>query len=120
MYLLNYIFSNTQQVSSISLAFVGMGIVFSGLLILSIAIFIFRKIVKNIERKPKKDLEKNQNKSITKEEVVAISMALHIHFSKIFKDKEYILTLKKYTKNLTPWTIEGRGSMINSYNRNRR
>ncbi|MBN1150604.1 OadG family protein [candidate division WOR-3 bacterium] len=90
------------------LAIVGMLVVFIGLVLLQFFVNIFHSILLGIEAKENKKRAKKirdgeQNTNVSKEEAVAIALALDIYHRKFMAEHDYILTLKKYTKNVTPW-----------------
>ncbi|MBN1620351.1 OadG family protein [candidate division WOR-3 bacterium] len=102
------------------LAIVGMLVVFIGLVLLQFFINIFHSILLNIEAKEKKKRDKKirdgeQNANVTKEEAVAIALALDMYHRKFMAEHDYILTLKKYTKNVTPWKTGNMDSFPNVF-----
>lgn len=109
-----------DSVSPGLLAVIGMAVVFSGLVILQLLVNIFHSILtsfENNEQKKRAIRIKDKKPNVSNEETVAIALALHIHQSKFLAEHDYILTLKKYTKNVTPWKIGNRSGFPNVFNR---
>jgi len=94
----------------VGMTIIGMGVVFSSLLILSIvfynltSILNLRKILS--KRKTKKTDEKNEieEKELTGEKNAAIGLAIHLTLSEIHDDESAVLTIKKIGRAYSPWS----------------
>lgn len=101
------------------LAVIGMAVVFAGLAVLQVLVNIFHSLLLRIEKNEerKKLSTKDSELNVTKEEAVAIALALNLYQKKFMAEHDYIITLKKYTKNVTPWKIGNRSGFPNSNTR---
>ncbi len=94
------------------IAFVGMATVFSGLVILSLSLPLIRRLA---EGKKKPAAVKNaaiDPAELTREEVVAITTAVHAHISQINRLADMQLTWQMYEKPYTPWRLAGRAKVL--------
>lgn len=105
------------------LAIIGMSIVFSGLIVLLLIINLLKFVIFKVQqiiqnrKESKQQWKSDQSKKISNEVTVAIAMALNQHMKKYLDEQEYIITLKKYTKSMTPWALDGRGRINKSFKR---
>ena len=94
------------------IAFVGMATVFSGLVIVSLSLPLIRRMAEG-RKKPlpvKKTAE--DPAELTREEVVAITTAVHAHISQINRLADMQLTWQMYEKPYTPWRLAGRAKVL--------
>ncbi len=93
------------------IAFVGMATVFSGLVVLSLSLPLIRRMA---EGKPKKAPVVNEGEKggLTREEVVAITAAVHAHMTQITRLADMQLTWQMYEKPYTPWRLAGRAKVL--------
>ncbi len=95
------------------ISIIGMTIVFSGLVILSLSLPLIRKLA---EGKSKKSEQKDDGTldtgELTEEEIVAITVAIHAHFAKISRMEDMQLTWEMYDKPYSPWRLAGRSRIL--------
>lgn len=99
------------------LAIIGMTIVFIGLVFLMIMVNVLKFILEKAVTYFEKIRNKRTNLKVKNEVAIAIALALNFHMSKYWEDRDYIITLKKYTKSLTPWALDGRGRIHKVFHR---
>lgn len=93
------------------IAFVGMATVFSGLVILSLSLPMIRRMA---EGKPKKAavVSNGETGELTREEVVAITAAVHAHMTQITRLADMQLTWQMYERPYSPWRLAGRAKVL--------
>jgi Na+-transporting methylmalonyl-CoA/oxaloacetate decarboxylase gamma subunit len=93
------------------IAFVGMATVFSGLVILSLSLPMIRRMA---EGKPKKAavVSDGETCELTREEVVAITAAVHAHMTQITRLAVMQLTWQMYERPYSPWRLAGRAKVL--------
>lgn len=98
-----------------TIALVGYGIVFTALISLVIVFVNLPKLLQiNLRSKLKKQGKSSANsESLNIEGNVnaAIAMALYMHFDQIHDEESNIITIKKVTKNYSPWSSKIYGVM---------
>lgn len=104
----------SQEIWSLGLftSFAGMGIVFSGLLLLYCTVALTSWIM----NRPSRETDSNKSEAdivdmpeeITEEEVAAISMALHLYHLKYEEAEHFKLTGERTTQENRPYTLAGR------------
>jgi Na+-transporting methylmalonyl-CoA/oxaloacetate decarboxylase gamma subunit len=97
-----------------TIALVGYGIVFTALIALVIVFVNLPKLLQiNLRSKLKKQGKTSTNESLDIEGNVnaAIAMALYLHFGQIHDEESNIITIKKVTKNYSPWSSKIYGLM---------
>lgn len=105
------------------LAVIGMSIVFIGLIVLLLIINLLKFVIFKVQyfiqtRKESSEQKMGESgKKISNEVAVAIALALNQHMKKYQDEQEYIITLKKYTKSMTPWALDSRGRINKSFKR---
>lgn len=94
------------------IAFVGMITVFSGLVILSFSLPLIKRIAEG--RTKPATIKPGQSKTdeLSKEEVVAITTAVHAHLNKLNRMEDMKLTWEMYEKPYTPWRLAGRARLL--------
>lgn len=98
-----------------TIALVGYGIVFTALIAL---VIVFVNLPKLLQIKLRSKLKKEGKPSAHVEDLniegnvnAAIAMALHLHFDQIHDEESNIITIKKVTKNYSPWSSKIYGVM---------
>lgn len=93
------------------IAFVGMATVFAGLVILSLSLPMIRRMA---EGKPKKAavVSDGETGELTREEVVAITAAVHAHMTQITRLADMQLTWQMYERPYSPWRLAGRAKVL--------
>ena len=98
-----------------TVAIVGYSIVFIALVLL---VFVFSSLPKLLQLNLRKKLVKEgkpcaEVKDLNVEGNVnaAIAMALHMHFNQLHDEESNIITIKKVTKNYSPWSSKIYGVM---------
>lgn len=98
-----------------TIALVGYGIVFVALIALVIVFVNLPKLLQiNLRSKLKKEgksTDNIENLDIDGDVNAAIAMALYMHFDQIHDDESNIITIKKVTKNYSPWSSKIYGVM---------
>lgn len=98
-----------------TIALVGYGIVFTALIALVIVFVNLPKLLQiNLRSKLKKQGKSSANiedLNIEGNVNAAIAMALHLHFDQIHDEESNIITIKKVTKNYSPWSSKIYGVM---------
>ncbi len=98
-----------------TIALVGYGIVFVALIALVIVFVNLPKLLQiNLRSKLKKEgksTDNIENLDIDGDVNAAIVMALYMHFDQIHDDESNIITIKKVTKNYSPWSSKIYGVM---------
>ncbi len=98
-----------------TIALVGYGIVFTALIALVIVFVNLPRLLQiNLRSKLKKQGKSSSNsESLNIEGNVnaAIAMALYMHFDQIHDEESNIITIKKVTKNYSPWSSKIYGVM---------
>jgi Na+-transporting methylmalonyl-CoA/oxaloacetate decarboxylase gamma subunit len=102
------------------LTFIGMSVIFSGLLILTIILTYLERIVTLFKKIPAMFSGKKENagtfvanvsadqKNLTGEEAAAICSALALYHRMHMSDNREILTVKSDLKLLSPWALSGK------------
>lgn len=102
---ISFDFSNITGLS-VMIAIVGYVIVFGALVLL---VFIFnalpRLIRMNVRRQRKKQGKSDEQEIMNIEGNItaAISMALHMHFAEIHDEESSVITIKRISRQYTPW-----------------
>ncbi|MCT4614192.1 MAG: OadG family protein [Marinifilaceae bacterium] len=91
-----------------TVALVGYSIVFAALVLLVIVFVNLPKLL-NLNLKKKlvregKVQSEDEDISIEGNVNAAIAMAIHMHFNQIHDEESNIITIKKVTKNYSPWS----------------
>lgn len=98
-----------------TVALVGYGIVFVALVALVIVFVNLPKLLQiNLRSKLKKQgkvSHESEDLSIEGSVNAAIAMALYMHFDQIHDEESNIITIKKVTKNYSPWSSKIYGVM---------
>ena len=98
-----------------TIALVGYGIVFTALIALVIVFVNLPKLLQiNLRSKLKKQgktTSESEDLSIEGSVNAAIAMALYMHFDQIHDEESNIITIKKVTKNYSPWSSKIYGVM---------
>ena len=98
-----------------TIALVGYGIVFTALIALVIVFVNLPKLLQiNLRSKLKKQGKPSanvENLDIDGNVNAAIAMALYMHFDQIHDEESNIITIKKVTKNYSPWSSKIYGVM---------
>ena len=97
----------------IRISIIGMTIVFSGLVILSLSLPFIRKLAEGKSKKSERiDAATLDTGNLTEEEIVAITVAIHAHFAKISKIEDMQLTWEMYDRPYSPWRLAGRSRIF--------
>jgi glutaconyl-CoA/methylmalonyl-CoA decarboxylase subunit delta len=98
-----------------TIAAVGYGIVFLALVLL---VIVFINLPKILQLNLRKKLVKEGKPCADVDDLnieggvnAAIAMALHLHFDQIHDEESNIITIKKVTKNYSPWSSKIYGVM---------
>ena len=98
-----------------TIALVGYGIVFTALIALVVVFVNLPKLLQiNLRSKLKKQgksSSSSDNLNIEGNVNAAIAMALYLHFDQIHDEESNIITIKKVTKNYSPWSSKIYGVM---------
>ncbi len=98
---------------ALQFSLMGMGLVFSGLLIIAIYITLLPRLLKLCQSKPLQDKTSEAAKSEKEEEILlAIATALHLHNN--FPDGDERITWKSHGDMESPWLVSGRMHSLNS------
>ncbi len=103
---ISFDFSNITGLS-VMIAVVGYVIVFGALVLL---FFIFSSLPKlinlNVRRQLKKKGKGDEQETLNIEGNIAaaISMALHMHFAEIHDEESSVITIKRVSRQYTPWS----------------
>ncbi len=94
------------NLETLIIAIVGYVIVFMALLLLFWLFNMLPKILNAGIRKKSaaKGTEILDHDDVSGEEIAAISMALHLHFSKLHDEESGVLTIKKVSRAYSPWS----------------
>lgn len=100
------ILESNINLETLLIAVVGYVIVFLALVLL---FFFFTMLPKIINAKIKKRSAENgveipDTEQASGEEIAAISMALHLHFSAMHDQESGVLTIKKVSRAYSPWS----------------
>ena len=106
------------NLETLIIAAVGYVIVFMALVLL---FFFFSMLPKLINAKIKKSsaakgIEISDTGHASGEEIAAISMALHLHYSAMHDEESGVLTIKKISRAYSPWSSKIYG-VRNQFNR---
>jgi Na+-transporting methylmalonyl-CoA/oxaloacetate decarboxylase gamma subunit len=93
----------------VGMAVIGMGIVFSSLLLLYIVFYNVTKLInlrirKNLQKEGKSKDEIEKEIDISGDVNAAIGMALHLYLSEIHDFENTVLTIKKVSRTYSPWS----------------
>lgn len=93
----------------LGMTLVGMGVVFSSLVLLFIVFTNLSRILKiNFRKKQKPEsgtaVEKDSDTQMTGEVSAAIAMAMHLYFRELHDDESTVLTIKKVSRTYSPWS----------------
>lgn len=94
------------NLETLLIAAVGYVIVFLALVLLFVFFnFLPRLINIKIRRKSAAaGIEIPEGSTVSGEEIAAISMALHLHFSELHDEESGVLTIKKVSRAYSPWS----------------
>jgi len=94
------------NLETIIIAVVGYVIVFSALVLLFVFFNVLPKIINASIRKKSaaQGTEILEHDDVSGEEIAAISMALHFHFSELHDKESGVLTIKKISRAYSPWS----------------
>ncbi len=101
------------EFNALQFSLMGMGLVFAGLLIITLYIFLLPKLLEL--GTPKKQAAPDSpatNKDEEEEILLAIATALHLHNN--FPDGEEKITWKSHGDMESPWLVSGRMHSLNS------
>ena len=113
--------------NGIGIAMVGMTTVFTGLVVLALTLPVLKKWVEDRFGFAGADdsREHKIERDLNREEIAAVSAALHAHFCLLDQLENMKLTWESYEKPYTPWRLAGRaeqfqetGSLQNRIRRN--
>ena len=93
------------------IAFVGMLTVFSGLVILSFSLPLIRRMAEG-RKKETTAVSGAGPDELSREEIAAITTAIHIHLTRISRLEDMKLTWEMYEKPYTPWRLAGRAKIL--------
>ncbi|MCD4707192.1 MAG: OadG family protein [Candidatus Sabulitectum sp.] len=96
----------------IRLSLIGMGTVFSGLVILSLSLPLIKKLAEGKEFKNTTSDSLPDSGELTRDEVVAVATAIHAHFLKINQMEDMKLTWEMYERPYSPWRLAGRSKIL--------
>lgn len=94
------------------ITFVGMVIVYAGLLVLCFSLPLISRLAQGKKQRVKEDPSAADTNDLTKEEVVAVTVAIHSHLTKINRMEDTILTWELYDRPYTPWRLAGRSRLL--------
>ena len=109
MSLTNIGIHNFQQpgFNALQFSLMGMALVFGGLLIIALYIYLLPKLLALVERKPKPEECSDEKCRQEEEEILlAIATALHLHCD--FPEGEDRITWKSHGDMESPWLVSGR------------
>lgn len=96
--------------NSIVIMLIGLGVVFTALLLLYIMFVLTTKMINWAAKRrfrlsvlAQTGVPVKKDMSIPAESTAAIGMALHLHFSEIHDIENTVITIKKVSKNYSPW-----------------
>ncbi len=117
MSLTNIGIHNFQQpgFNALQFSLMGMTLVFGGLLIIALYIYLLPKLLALGEKKPNKKTPKCSDDKCRKEEeeiLLAIATALHLHND--FPEGEDRITWKSHGDMESPWLVSGRMRSLKS------
>ncbi len=109
--------SNTDIEGGFGIALVGMVTVFTGLLVLALMLPALERWIKDrfglsILQKRSSLSQQDSEKTMTLEEVAAVSAAIHAHFCLLDQVENMKLTWESHEKPYTPWKFAGRAEHI--------
>lgn len=93
------------------LALIGMSTVFLGLVVLSLSLPLIKKIAEG-KKKTTKKAGGNASDELSRDQVVAITTAIHAHFLKINQMEDMKLTWEMYERPYSPWRLAGRSKIL--------
>lgn len=93
--------------------FLGMSVVFSGLLILCMVLYFLAYLLANRHKifsrfTPKQEEKAEEKKPLTGEEATAISLAIILYHRMHMEDRRQKLTMRSELKMLSPWALSGK------------
>jgi len=91
---------------------VGMTTVYAGLVVLSFSLPLIRRMAEGKKNAAKSATLKPDTDDLTKEEVVAVTAAIHAHLTKINQIEDTKLTWELYERPYTPWRLAGRSRLL--------
>ena len=91
----------------IAIVVLGMGVVFASLVVISIVFQIFNNIHRRKEEKAEQSVPIT-HKKMTKEQLAAVMIALHLYNEEVEEYGKQILTYKKLTRSMSPWKLSDR------------
>lgn len=96
----------------VRIALVGMTTVFAGLAILALALPVIRRIAEGKKKPPATAGGATDASEPSREEIVAITAAIHAHITRISMMQNAKLTWEMYEKPYTPWRLAGRSRVL--------
>jgi Na+-transporting methylmalonyl-CoA/oxaloacetate decarboxylase gamma subunit len=95
----------------VRIALVGMTTVFAGLAILAMVLPLLKRMAEGRKKAPAKTGISDVSE-LTREEVVAMTAAIHAHITRISMMQNAKLTWEMYEKPYTPWRLAGRSRVL--------
>ncbi|MCK5115276.1 MAG: OadG family protein [Candidatus Aegiribacteria sp.] len=110
-------FSTADIEGGFGIALVGMTTVFTGLVLLAFMLPVLERWIKdrfglNRRAKNRSSLSQQDSKTMTPEEVAAVTSAIHAHFCLLDQVENMKLTWEAHDKPYTPWKLAGRAEHI--------
>ncbi len=94
------------------LTLIGMSTVFIGLVVLSFSLPLIKKLAEGKKKESLKVIATGDPNELSKDEVVAITTAIHAHFLRINQMEDMKLTWEMYERPYSPWRLAGRSRML--------
>lgn len=94
------------------LALIGMSTVFLGLVVLSLSLPLIKKIAEGKKKTTTKKAGGKASDELSRDQVVAITTAIHAHFLKINQMEDMKLTWEMYERPYSPWRLAGRSKIL--------
>ena len=100
------ILDSNINLETLIIAVVGYVIVFMALVLLFLFFTMLPKLINAKIKKTSaaKGIEISDSEQASGEEIAAISMALHLHFSAMHDHESGVLTIKKISRAYSPWS----------------
>jgi Na+-transporting methylmalonyl-CoA/oxaloacetate decarboxylase gamma subunit len=103
------------EFNAFKFSLMGMGLVFGGLLIIALYIFLLPKLLALGERKPKvQDAQCTDDKCKLEEEEILLAIATALHLHNDFPEGEDRITWKSHGDMESPWLVSGRMQSLKS------
>ena len=98
---------NQPGLDALSFSLMGMGLVFSGLLIIALYIILLPRLLELCQPKPLK-VEKGKSAENGEEEEILLAIATALHLHNNFPDGDERITWKSHGDMESPWLVSGR------------